>query len=94
MCPQCLCQTFALLLEGKVRAWAVLADGERFCHSWVANFGSAAIQLSILHLKIPLNTIESDSLAPLVLPGPLFDHYKGEPSSLGGGLFQQFNAQD
>lgn len=85
MCPQCLCQTFTLLLEGKFRGWAVLADAERFCHSWVANFGSTAIQLNILNLKIILNIIESDHWPLLVLPGPLFDHYKGEPSSCWWG---------
>lgn len=81
MCPQCLCQTFTLLLEGKVRGWAALADAERFCHSWVANFGSPAIQLNILNLKITLDIIESESLAPSGASRPLFDHYEEDPSS-------------
>lgn len=60
----------------------MLADREWFCHSWVANFWSTAIQLNILHLKITLNVIESLIHWPLlVLLGPLFDHYKDEPSS-------------
>lgn len=40
-----------------------------FCHSWVANFWSTAIQLNILNLKITQNVIESVIHSPLlVLP--------------------------
>lgn len=45
----------------------MLVEREQFCHSWVANFWSTAIQLNILNLKITLNVPESLIHKPLLV---------------------------